>query len=180
VIASAAANIAFKLLTDGAVFEVVAFAADYIDRGHDHARRAEAALQAVIFAESLLHRVEWPVRGRQSLDRQHVGALELQREDGARFDRFAVDMHDTCAALRRVAADMRASEPQMFAQQLYEQRARIDIGGDGLAVHRHGHGCRLACHWVPPRKFRSKRRDLPTGRGRRRGSGANSRRFCRF
>ena len=36
---------------------------------------------------------------------------------------------------------MRAGEPQIFAQQLHQQRARIDIGGNGFAVHRQGNGC---------------------------------------
>ena len=63
-----------------------------------------------------------------------------KREHGARLDRLAVDMHDAGAALRGVAADMRAGEPQLLAQQLHQQGARIDFGGDGLAVHRHGNG----------------------------------------
>src|SRR5215472_9517982 len=48
VIARAAANIAFELFTDGAVVELVAFAADNVDGRHDHAGRTEAALQSVI------------------------------------------------------------------------------------------------------------------------------------
>ena len=38
---------------------------------------------------------------------------------------------------------MGAGEPQVFAQQLHQQRARIDIGGDGFAVHRQGNGCHM-------------------------------------
>ena len=108
VIAGAAADIAFELLADGAVVEIVALAAHDIDRGHDHAGRAIAALQPVIFAERFLHRMQRAVGRRRSLDGQHVGALELQREHGAGFHRLAVDMHDAGAALRGVAADMGA------------------------------------------------------------------------
>ena len=41
-------------------------------------------------------------------------------------------MHDAGAALAGVAADMRAGEAQILAQELHQQRARIDVGGDGL------------------------------------------------
>jgi hypothetical protein len=33
------------------------------DRGHDHAGGAEAALQAVVLAECLLHRMQWRAVG---------------------------------------------------------------------------------------------------------------------
>ena len=102
-----------------------------------------AALQAVVLAEGLLHRMQRPVRRRQALDGEHVGAFELQREHGAGLHRLAVDLHDAGAALRGVAADMRAGEPQILAQQLHQQRARIDIGGDGFAVHGEGNGCHM-------------------------------------
>ena len=40
----------------------------------------------------------------------------------------AVEMHDAGAALAGVAADVRAGEPQVLAQELHQQRARIDVG----------------------------------------------------
>src|SRR5580698_4025531 len=58
VIAGAAANVALELLADGVVVKVVALAAHHVDRGQDHAGRAIAALQAVVLAERLLHRVQ--------------------------------------------------------------------------------------------------------------------------
>ena len=75
-----------------------------------------------------------------------VGAFELPGEDGAGLHRLAVHMHHAGAALRGVAADMRAGEPQVLAQELHQQGARIDITGDGFAVHRHCDGG----HGVPP------------------------------
>src|ERR1700734_1090289 len=57
VVAGATTDVAFELFADGAVVELVALAADHIDGRHDHARRAIAALQAVIFAGRLLHRL---------------------------------------------------------------------------------------------------------------------------
>src|SRR5579862_796261 len=57
-IAGAAADIAFELLADRLLVEVVAEAVDHVDRRHDHAGRTEAALQPVILAERLLHRMQ--------------------------------------------------------------------------------------------------------------------------
>jgi hypothetical protein len=31
-------------------------------------------------------------------------------------------------------------EPQILAQELHQKRARVDVAGDGLAVHRHRNG----------------------------------------
>ena len=121
-------------------------AAHDIERGHDHAWRAEAALQAVVLAESLLHRMQRAIRFGQALDGGDLGALTLQRERGAGLGRDAVDMNDASAALRGVAADMRAGQPQILAQELHQQGARFDVAGDGFAVHRHGHGR----HDLPP------------------------------
>ena len=66
-----------------------------------------------------------------------------QANTRAGLHRLAVDMHHAGAALRGVAAHMGAGEPQVLAQELHQQGARIDVTGDGLAVHRHrdgGHG----------------------------------------
>src|SRR3979490_1845131 len=67
-VAGAAAEIAFELLADGVVAEVVALAVDDVDRGHDHARGAEAALQAVMFAASLMHWIKRPALNRRALE----------------------------------------------------------------------------------------------------------------
>jgi hypothetical protein len=106
-----------------------------IDRRHDHARGAIAALQAVIVAERRLHRVQFVALG-DALDRGDAGASRLARQHGARFDRPAVDMDDTGAALAGIAADMGAGQVQIFAQEMDEEGSVLDIGRDGLAVHR--------------------------------------------
>src|SRR5580704_2600334 len=110
VVAGATAEIAFELVPDGRVVELVALAVDHVDGGHDHAGRAVAALQAVMLAERLLHGMQRAVRGRQALDGEDVGAVELPGEHGAGLDRLAVDVDHAGAALRRVAADMRSGE----------------------------------------------------------------------
>src|SRR5215467_7103582 len=82
VVAGAAAEIALEFLADGLLVEVVALAVDDVDRGHDHARRAEAALQAVVLAERLLHRVQLLAVG-EALDGAHVGAVRRQHQERA-------------------------------------------------------------------------------------------------
>src|SRR6267143_6364266 len=137
-VAGAAAEIAFEFLADGVVAEVVALAVDDVDRGHDHAGGAEAALQAVMLAERLLHRMQRRAVGGQTFDGLDLVPVSHYRERGAGLDRLAVEMHDAGTALRGVAADMGAGQPKIFAQKLHQQGAGVDIGVDGIAVHDQG------------------------------------------
>src|ERR1700733_9909715 len=125
-VAGAAAQIAFELFADGVVGQIVALAVDQIDRRHDHAGRAEAALQAVMLAERLLHRMQRRAVRRQALDGPDLVTIGHHRQRGAGFDRLAVQMHHTGAALRGIATDMGAGEPQILAQELHQKRAGID------------------------------------------------------
>ena len=118
--------------------EIVALAMDQIDRGHDHAGGAEAALQAVVLAKGFLHRMQRRAVGGQPLDGPDLVAVGHDRERGAGFHRLAVEMHDAGAALRGVAADMGARQPQIFAQKLDQKGAGVDIGVDGITVHDQG------------------------------------------
>jgi hypothetical protein len=43
-------------------------------------------------------------------------------------------MHRAAAALRRIAADVRAGELEMLAQEMHEQRAAFDVCGRGLLL----------------------------------------------
>src|SRR5665213_4581312 len=79
VIARAAADIAVELFADGMFVETVAVATNDIERRHDHAGRAVAALQAMMFAEGFLHRMQLAARFRQTLDGGDLGAFALQR-----------------------------------------------------------------------------------------------------
>ena len=91
--------------------KIVALAMHDIDRGHDHAGGAEAALQAVMLAERLLHRMQRRAVGGETLDGLDLVSIRHHRQRGAGFHRLAVEMHDAGAALRGVAADMGAGEP---------------------------------------------------------------------
>ena len=97
-----------------------------VDRGHDHARRAEAALEAVLLPEGGLHRVEL-VTVREPLDGLDLGAVGLDGEHRARLDRPAVHVDGAGAALAGVAADVRAGEVEVLAERLDEQPSRLDV-----------------------------------------------------
>src|SRR5215510_11688821 len=140
VVAGTAADVAFQLMANGVLVEIVALAVHDVDRRHDHARRAIAALQAMVLAECLLHRMQASARLGEPLDGGDVGALDLPGEYGARLHRLAVHVNHASTALRGIAAHMRAGEPQVLAQELHQERARIDVTGDGLAVHRQSDG----------------------------------------
>ena len=123
-------------------------AMDDVDGRHDHARRAEAALQAVIVAECRLHRVQLVALG-DAFDGGDVGAVGLSDQHGAGFHRPAIDMDDAGAALAGVASDMRAGESEMVAQEMDKQRSVFDIAGDRLAID-----CQFDCrHMDLPSRF---------------------------
>ena len=136
-ITGAAADIAFQFVPNGLAVQVW-FAAYHVHSSHDHARRAEAALQAMIIAECLLHWVQLPVLGK-TLDGYDLCPFGLHRKHAARFDRFTVDMNDACPALAGVAADMRPRETQLLAQEVDEQGTVFRFGRNRFSVHRHGH-----------------------------------------
>ena len=70
----------------------------------------------------------------------NIRALDLRGEDDARFHGATVDVHGAGAALPGVAADVGAGQPQVLAQKLHQQRARIKRGADGFAVDGQGDG----------------------------------------
>ena len=79
----------------------------------------------VMLPERLLHRMQRTVRLSQPFDGDDLGALALQGERGAGLGRDAVDVDHTGTALRCVAADMGAGQPQILAQKLHQERARL-------------------------------------------------------
>ena len=105
--------------------------------GHDHARRAKAALQAMMLAEGLLHRMQRRAIGGQPLDGLDLMTVGHHRKRRAGLHRLAVQVHDAGAALRGVAADMGACQPQVFAQELDQKGTGVDIRVNGIAVHDH-------------------------------------------
>ncbi len=68
----------------------------------------------MLVPEGLLDRVQLAVFG-HALDRLQVLALGLDGEHRAALHRLAVDQDRAGAALARVAADVRAGQPQVVA-----------------------------------------------------------------
>ena len=115
-------------------------------RRHDHPRRAVAALEAVLFPEAVLQRMQVAVR-REPLDRRDRRAVGLDREDRARLRAAAVDEDGAGSALAGVAPDVRAGQTQLFAEEVDEEHARVDVSLANLAVDGHrdlGHGLSLS------------------------------------
>ena len=101
-----------------------------VNRAHDHAGGAKAALQAMAILEGRLHRVHGAVGRGQAFDGGDLSATGLGGQNVAGFDRAAIHDHGTGAALCCVTADVGASELQVAAQGLYQQ----GVGGN---VQRH-------------------------------------------
>ena len=115
-------------------------------RLHDHARRAEPALEAVLVPERLLERVEGGAVG-HAFDGLDLATVGLDGEHRARLGAGAIDMDGAGAAVARVAADMRAGQPEVVAQEMDEQESRLDVrlvdgavdgDRDVLGAHRGG------------------------------------------
>ena len=86
-------------------------------RGHQEARHAERALEALLIDHALLHRMQRAVGGRQSLDGENLLAAHRVCEDRAGVARHIVDEDGTGATLRTVAPQLGAGEPQLVAQR---------------------------------------------------------------
>src|SRR5688572_11594325 len=94
-------------------------------RGHDHPRRAVPALEGEAIDERFLQRMELRAVG-ETLDGLDRLAISLDRERRARAHRSTVEEHRTRAADLRVAAELRADEPEP-ADELDEQRLILDL-----------------------------------------------------
>jgi len=115
--------------------------AQQVSRGHDHSRRAIAALDRVLGMECLLQRVPLPVG--HALDRGDLSTIGLYRKDGAAFHRFAVQVDRACAAVGRVASDGGAGLAEPVPQVVHQQQAGLHVVGIGDPVNcdgdvRHG------------------------------------------
>src|SRR5215471_5411108 len=135
VIAGAAAEVALEPVPDLALGRL-GIALEELRRRHDHARRAEPALQPVLLPEALLDRVQLAVLG-HALDGLHLDAVALHGEERARLHRLAVDVNGAGAALARVAADVGAGEARQLADVVHEQQARLDLVAVLRAVDGH-------------------------------------------
>jgi hypothetical protein len=146
VIASAAANIAFKLMADGVFIKLLALAVDDVDGRHDHARGTEAALQTMLFMERLLHRVQTATLAGNTFNRGNDSTFAGRCQRRAAFDGLAINMHGASAALTGITADVGTGQFQMIPDKFNKQCATFNVAAHGFAVHFHIH----CWHRFPP------------------------------
>ncbi len=96
-----------------------------VRRQHQEARRAEAALQAVVVDEGLLQRMQLLAVG-EPFDGADLPAVGLDREHQAGADRLAVEDDRAGAADAVLAADMRAGLAAVVADRVDQRLARLD------------------------------------------------------
>src|SRR5205814_1783944 len=97
-------------------------------------RGAITALQPVMFAKRLLQRMQAAVAANQPLYRDDIGTLGLYCKYSARLHRFPVHVDGASPAMTGVAPDMRAGDPELLAQQVDQQHARLGQGFDLFLV----------------------------------------------
>ena len=110
-------------------------------RRHDHAGRAEAALERLGVEEGLLHRMELAIHG-QPLDRRHLRVGRAEGRHQAAMDRGAVDPHRARAAVALIAPLLDA-EPAELTQEGAQTLARTRLGGEALPVDGDVHRAQL-------------------------------------
>src|SRR5947209_956467 len=124
-VSGAAAEVPLQAVAD-LVVGGIGMIGQELSGGHDHARRAESALQPVLIPEGLLDGVEL-AGGGHAFDGQQFAAVGLHGEHGARFDGPAVEHDGTGAADRRFAADVRSREAGVFPQIVDQKEPRLDF-----------------------------------------------------
>src|SRR5437899_580387 len=131
-VAGAPAEVARDRVADFVVLGVPALLEEGV-AGQHHPRRAEATLQAVLLHEAFLDGMELAVL-LQPFDGGDVAAVGLHGQHRARLHGHAVEEDGAGAAVRGVAADVGAGEPEALAQQVDEQQARLHLCFEGRAV----------------------------------------------
>ncbi len=94
-------------------------------------------MDSVGLPEGLLQRMQ-VIHGPQSLDGENLVAIGLHGEHQAGADRLSVEQDGARAAHAVLAADVRAGQTQLVAQEVAQQQARLDgpfilgaVDGDG-------------------------------------------------
>src|ERR1700745_1888377 len=102
-------------------------------RADQHAGRAEAALQRVAPAKRVLQVGDDPGIG-QALDRLYVGAIALHGKEQAAAHHRVIKQHGASAADALLAADMRAGQSEIVAQEIHQRFAGFDPFANFLAI----------------------------------------------
>jgi hypothetical protein len=115
--------------------------------GQNHAWRAEATLQTVLFPETLLRRVEIAILG-QPLNRGNLSTVSLNCQHRAGFDRRPIQ-HDCAGSTQaRFTPNVRPGQAQHFTQVMYQEQSGFDVVLMGLSVN---DGSKF--HSIPPRRI---------------------------
>src|ERR1700752_1278617 len=101
---------------------------------HQHARRAVAALQSMLFFEALLQRMKGSVL-HQAFDGEQFTAIGLHRKHGARFDCLSVEHNSAGTTMTGVATYMCACESRNTSDEVDEQHSGFNRGLPKTAVH---------------------------------------------
>ena len=124
-VSGAAAQVAFQAVPHRLVVRI-GFLGEQVERLHDHAGRAEAALQRMVVAERFLDGVQLPVPG-QAFDGEDVAAVGLHGEHRAGLDAVAVQVNGARAAVAGVAADHGADLAEPVTQVVHEEQPRLHL-----------------------------------------------------
>src|SRR5215471_3251612 len=124
-VAGTAAEVALQTVPD-LFCTGIGIALQDLGRSHDHSRRAVAALQAMMFPESLLDGMLLAAL-RQALDGGDCGTVSLGRQHGARLYCLAVHQHRARAAQRSLTADVRPRKIQDVPQVVDQQQPRLNL-----------------------------------------------------
>ena len=81
----------------------------------------------------------------EAFDGAHFRPVAGDRVGDAGAGDLAIDLDGAGAADAMLAADMRAGQQEMLAQEVGEMRARRDLGADRFAVHGEVHRRHDAC-----------------------------------
>ena len=95
----------------------IGIAREEVDGQHDHAGRAESALEPVFRAERLLDEMELSI-GCQAFDGRDFRSIGLYGQEGAGFARLAIQEDHAGAALAGVAAGMGSGEMEVITEEI--------------------------------------------------------------
>ena len=131
--AAAAANIVVERLGDLTPRRREVVIEQRLRRDQD-AGQTIAALARLLVEKGLLQGMR-AVGRTQPFDRQDVPAGNRRQCLAAGFDRLAVDQHHAAAALFEAAAEFRAEEAEMIAQNIEERRVGVGSDADLASIH---------------------------------------------
>src|SRR5581483_5154028 len=127
-------------------------AQDNISGCHQHTRRAEAALQTMLFSKRSAQRHHDGIVFK-ALDGANAGAIAHHGVCNAGTRRLTIDQQRACAACALLATQMRAGQIQVLPQEVSEMHTRFDRVSDLTAIHmdRDLHHGDTACRYARDR-----------------------------